>query len=109
MAPGRKGSSWAQVLRLFRHVDSSWVREQLQSGLSTGEGLIAAVRDPITKHEPIREKGRVIGYQDVETDPGVADKRLLVFESEFASPLRSSSAACNRMIFESASARAPIS
>jgi hypothetical protein len=85
---GRKGSSWAQVLRLLRHVDSRWVDEQLQSGLSTGEGLIAAVRDPIIKHEPVREKGRVVGYQDVETDPGVADKRLLVFESEFASPLR---------------------
>lgn len=85
---GRKGSSWAQVLRLFRQVDADWAREQLQSGLSTGEGLIWAVRDPITKHEPIREKRRVIGYQDVETDPGVVDKRLLIFESEFASPLR---------------------
>ena len=86
---GRKGSSWAQVLRLLRNVDSVWPSKQLQSGLSSGEGLIWAVRDPITKHEPIREKNRqVVGYQDVEADPGVADKRLLVFESEFASPLR---------------------
>jgi hypothetical protein len=50
--------------------------------------LIWAVRDPITKLDPIREKGRVIEYQDVEIDKGVTDKRLLVFESEFASPLR---------------------
>ena len=85
---GRKGSSWAQVSRLFRLVDSGWASDQLQSGLSSGEGLIWAVRDPTTKHEPIREKGRVVEYQDVEADPGVSDKRLLVFESEFASPLR---------------------
>jgi hypothetical protein len=50
--------------------------------------LIWAVRDPITEHKPIRHGGRVVDYQDVEADPGVADKRLLVFESEFASPLR---------------------
>lgn len=85
---GRKGSSWAQVSRLFRLVDSGWASNQPQSGLSSGEGLIWAVRDPTTKHEPIREKERVVGYQDVEADPGVSDKRLLVFESEFASPLR---------------------
>lgn len=30
----------------------------------------------------------MVDYQDIEFDSGVADKRLLVFESEFASPLR---------------------
>jgi hypothetical protein len=85
---GRKGSSWAQVLRLFRAVDPQWAEHSVQSGLSSGEGLIWAVRDAIIKRDPIREKGRVVEYQDVETDQGVADKRLLVFESEFASPLR---------------------
>ena len=86
---GRKGSSWAQVLRLFRMVDPEWAELLIQFGLSSGEGLIWAVRDPITKHEAIRGKdGRVREYQDIETDPGISDKRLLVFESEFASPLR---------------------
>jgi hypothetical protein len=85
---GRKGSSWAQVSCLLRQVDSGWANDQVQSGLSSGEGLIWAVRDPITEHKPIRKGGRVVDYQDVEADPGVADKRLLVFESEFASPLR---------------------
>ncbi len=86
---GRKGSSWAQVLRLFRMVDPEWAELLIQFGLSSGEGLIWAVRDPITKHEAIRGKdGRVGEYQDVEIDPGISDKRLLVFESEFASPLR---------------------
>jgi len=87
---GRKGSSWAQVLRLFRVVDPDWAKHSIQAGLSSGEGLIWAVRDPIKRHEAIREKGnRATGdYQDVEIDSGVSDKRLLVFESEFASPLQ---------------------
>ncbi len=85
---GRKGSSWAQVLRLFRKVDPQWATRMIQSGLSTGEGLIWAVRDPVLKREPVKEKGRVVDYQEVETDAGISDKRLLAFESEFASPLR---------------------
>ena len=85
---GRKGSSWAQVLCLFRLVDPDWAERLIQSGLSSGEGLIWAVRDPIAKREAVRENGRIRSYQDVETDPGISDKRVLVFESEFASPLR---------------------
>src|SRR5262249_6345107 len=54
----------------------------------SGEGLIWAVRDAIHGRSPIRQKGRVVGYEDVEEDPGIADKRLLVFEPEFASTLR---------------------
>lgn len=84
----RKGSSWSQVRRLFHAIDPTWAREHVEFGLSTGEGLIWAVRDPIEKREPIKEKGRVVDYQFVTTDPGVEDKRLLVIEEEFASPLR---------------------
>src|SRR5262249_21214516 len=85
---GRKGSSWAQVFRFFRNLDGDWANSQIKSGLSSGEGLIWAVRDPITKLEPVRQGNRVVGYQEVKTDAGMADKRLLVFEKEFASPLR---------------------
>jgi Protein of unknown function (DUF3987) len=84
----RKGSSWYFVKQLFDHADTEWTRERVQSGLSSGEGVIWAVRDAIIKREPVREKGRVVDYQDVEVDPGVTDKRLLVFESEFASVLK---------------------
>jgi hypothetical protein len=56
--------------------------------LASGEGLIWGVRDPIYKQEPIREKRQVTGYQKVLVDEGVEDKRLLIVESEFASPLR---------------------
>ncbi len=85
---GRKGSSWGQVNRFFRATDEGWARERVQTGLSSGEGLIWAVRDPIEKQEPVREKGRIVSYQKCVTDEGVQDKRLLVLEPEFASVLR---------------------
>lgn len=85
---GRKGTSWGHVRRLFEAVDREWTDERIVTGLSSGEGLIWAVRDRIVRQEPVRERGRVIGYQQVEDDPGVQDKRLLVLEPEFAATLK---------------------
>lgn len=87
-AKSRKGSSWSQVRRSFESVDPDWVRDRIASGLSSGEGLIWAVRDPIERREAVRERGRVVDYQSVIDDAGVQDKRLLVTEQEFASTLR---------------------
>jgi predicted transcriptional regulator len=84
---GRKGTSWSQIQRLFVAVDGDW-NDRILNGLSSGEGLIWAVRDPIFKQEPIKEKGRIVEYQEVKTDSGVEDKRLLAIEPEFASILR---------------------
>ena len=77
-----------QSRRLLRDVDLEWVGRCHRSGLSSGEGLIWAVRDPIEKQQPIKQHGRVIDYQLVVEDPGITDKRLLVTEAEFASTLR---------------------
>jgi hypothetical protein len=84
----RKGTSWGHIARLFREVAEPWARERVQPGLSSGEGLIWAVRDPIKKRE--RQKGRQgpSRYEEVEADPGVADKRLLALEPEFANVLK---------------------
>ena len=87
-AKGRKGSSKSHVDRLLRSVDEEWFVDRQQGGLSSGEGLIWAVRDPVMSRSPVRRGGRVIEYEDIESDPGVTDKRLLVFESELASTLR---------------------
>lgn len=84
---GRKGSSWAPVQALMEVAAPEWVRDHLTSGLSSGEGLIWAVRDPIHRREKVKD-GKEYVYQDVEVDPGVADKRALVLETEFASPLK---------------------
>lgn len=85
---GRKGTSLGQIKRQFEIIDPEWASNRIQSGLSSGEGLIWAVRDPIEKTEPIKQKGRVVGNQNVLVDAGVTDKRLLDVESEFASTLR---------------------
>jgi hypothetical protein len=85
---GRKGTAWGNARRPLHAADPEWSDLRQQSGLSSGEGLIWAVRDPILGRSPIREKGRIAGYEEVEEDPGIADKRLLVFEPEFASTLR---------------------
>jgi uncharacterized protein DUF3987 len=85
---GRKGSALAQVLRPFRQLDPEWASSHVGGGLSSGEGLIWAVRDAIEHREAVKERGTVTGYQTVETDSGVADKRLLVIEPEFAGVLK---------------------
>lgn len=87
-AGGRKGSSWSLARRLMVEADDRWASDNITSGLSSGEGLVWAVRDPIKKQQPIKEKGRVTGYDTIIEDPGIADKRLLVLEAEFASTLR---------------------
>ncbi|MEE8075512.1 MAG: hypothetical protein V3T60_07815, partial [Candidatus Binatia bacterium] len=66
---GRKGQSWSTPRYMLSEVDPTW-KDCITSGLSSGEGLIYAVRDP---------------GQD---DPGASDKRLFVVEQEFAQALK---------------------
>jgi hypothetical protein len=71
---GRKGTSWGHIRRIFEQIAPDW-KDRVTAGLSSGEGLIHAVRDPVRKGDEI-------------VDEGVSDKRLLVVESEFALTLR---------------------
>ncbi len=86
-AKGRKGTSWGHAKKIIKAADPDWSL-RMMSGLSSGEGLIWQVRDEIRRKDPVKEKGRVVDYQEVVHDEGVSDKRLLVFEGEFASVLR---------------------
>ncbi len=88
---GRKGTSWQYVANLMHTADQVWCEERISSGLSSGEGLIWAVRDPIYGTAPRKDQhGKKIAgeFLRVVSDAGVDDKRLLVMESEFASTLR---------------------
>jgi hypothetical protein len=76
---GRKGTTQGRVETVISHIDENYMFNNTDSGLSSGEGLIHAVRDPVTK---VEEDGSI-----TVVDPGVEDKRLLVTEPEFASPL----------------------
>jgi hypothetical protein len=68
-ARARKGSSWDHVHRLITGADPI-IGARILTGLSSGEGLIWSVRDPIGQ------------------EPGATDRRLLVIEPEFVSVLK---------------------
>jgi hypothetical protein len=72
------------VRYLLEHLDEQWLKDCVTSGLSSGEGLIHAVRDPIVlKHKD--DDGTI--REDVIQD-GVDDKRLLAIEEEFGTVLK---------------------
>jgi hypothetical protein len=87
-ALGRKGTAGDWAKEVYNRIDGVWTADRIQAGLSSGEGLISAVRDPTETRSPIREKGKIVDWQIVESDPGVSDKRLLVLETEFGGALR---------------------
>jgi hypothetical protein len=66
----RKGTAWDHVRRLICEADPT-LQARILTGLSSGEGLVWAVRDP------------------AGSDPGVSDRRLLALEPEFVSVLKS--------------------
>ena len=83
----RKGTSWGQIKTKLTTIEPNWA-ERLMSGLSSGEGMIWQVRDPIEKRvKKIDKKTGEVSYEVEVIDPGVDDKRLLIFEGEFASVL----------------------
>lgn len=88
-AKARKGTSWAEIERLFENADRVWTsRCLLPGGLASGEGLVWAVRDPVEKKIKPKKGNQHGGDITKIVDEGVDDKRLLVIETEFASPLR---------------------
>jgi hypothetical protein len=70
----RKGTSARRVRVIYDIADPAWARERIVGGMSSGEGLIHAVRDPVY--------GMRKGVEEL-IDVGVSDKRLLLDEREF--------------------------
>jgi len=79
-AKGRKGTSGSRARSVMKAADERWLNERMKGGLSSGEGLISEVRDEIKKWDPKAQQ-----YETI--DPGIADKRLMVVEAEFATAL----------------------
>jgi hypothetical protein len=90
-AKSRKGTGTDRVLRVLGRVDSSFVERNRVSGLSSGEGLIHAVRDPRVEEVEVKERGMPPRREMETVDTGVLDKRLLIVESEFAQALQAAS------------------
>lgn len=75
---GRKGTSWDLALDFFPFSAATWKEHRILAGLSSGEGLIWAVRD----HDPEAHE------EESAPPPAPEDKRLLVMEPEWARVLR---------------------
>jgi hypothetical protein len=74
----RKGTSGGRVRQIMNGVDEEWTDNCIQSGLSSGEGLIWAIRDD---EHGFDKKG------NPTVQRGVKDKRLFLDEREFSQVL----------------------
>ena len=83
---GRKGTAWGRIRELLAAVEPVWAANCIASGISSGEGVIYAVRDPVDPAAGRQENEHDGGHH---VDAGVEDKRLLLFEGELAKALRS--------------------
>ncbi len=83
---GRKGTSLGYVKRILSEVEPDWVKRP-QTGLSSGEGLICAVKDPVWRKNARKKGGKLDQEEEVLFDAGVEDKRCLVSAPEFVSVL----------------------
>ena len=77
-AKARKGTAADRIRQLFEIVDPEWAQRCVRGGISSGEGILWAIRDPIYA----MKKGELQC-----TDPGVDDKRLLLDEREYQQAL----------------------
>ena len=77
---GRKGTSLGRIRSIVKTADEKWCGDRIKGGLSSGEGFINEVRDPVEKYDPKENRYEI-------TDPGITDKRLMVIEPEFAGAL----------------------
>jgi hypothetical protein len=76
----------------LNRTDNAFGANCFASGLSSGEGLIARVRDPVT--EMTFKKGAAVAIPAV-VDAGIEDKRLCVVEAEFSRVLKVASGQTN--------------
>jgi hypothetical protein len=89
-AKARKGTAWSRVREAMAIADPEWAAGRVEGGLSTGEGLVYQVRDEQRERRKAKkgETGDEDGMVEVVADPGVADKRYMVVETEFAQIFR---------------------
>jgi hypothetical protein len=77
-AKARKGTSADRIRQLFEVADPDWAQNCVRGGISSGEGILWAIRDPIYA----MKKGELQC-----TDEGVEDKRLMLDEREYQQAL----------------------
>ena len=71
---GRKGTSWGRVKKVMEQAHPQWAGSRIVTGLSSGEGLVWEVRDPIVQRRTRQRGGQTEEYE-AQADAGVADIR----------------------------------
>ena len=75
----RKGTGADWISCIFKIADPHWANDCTHSGMSSGEGMLTPIRDPVYAMRK--------GVEEL-IDPGVEDKRMLLDEREFSQVLR---------------------
>ncbi len=87
-AKSRKGTSAQPTKKLFTFDDETYTPATTSPGpLSSGEGLVFAVRDEVKEWKVGKQPGEDGAW--VVSDPGETDKRLFVLDEELAAALHS--------------------
>ena len=84
---GRKGTGGDIVADCLRPADDNWAQWCHSPNLVSGEGVIDALRDPVTKMVQ-KKGGKPDDFEAITIDPGAIDKRLLITCPELASAMK---------------------
>ena len=83
---GRKGTGLDIVRDCIRAADEAWFENCQSPNLTSGEGVVDALRDPVEKMIPV--KGKPGEFERVVVDAGVEDKRLFIVSAELVSAFK---------------------
>ena len=89
----RKGTSLRACSYFFKKSWGDKFNSRIIRGISTGEGIVWALRDPVTIQQQDKQgklKLKVI-------DPGVTDKNAILIEEEFSKPLKNAKRETNNL------------
>ncbi len=84
---GRKGTGLDVVRDCIRGADEYWADNCQSPNLTSGEGVVDALRDPVQK-AVAKKGGGPDDFEVVTVDPGVPDKRLLIVSAELVSAFK---------------------
>lgn len=84
---GRKGTGGDIIADCVRLADPFWAESCQSPNLVSGEGVIDALRDRVTKLVPVKG-GAPDEFEEIVIDPGVQDKRLLITCAELVSAFK---------------------
>ena len=83
----RKGTAWKRISPVLKMIDEDWVKDNIESGLSSGEGVIHRIRNKIEETKPI---AKTVTPANTKRSllTQVDDKRLLIAETN-SQPVKS--------------------